>query len=354
MQDTSKFNVGDVVTLDMQNPKANDDFLDGKQPRDIWEEVIDKGVKASETLEIKEINDNKIFFEQPLITRINKSYGWKIRSIYTIKNVGIENLRFTGNFKETFAHHKNATHDSGFTAVNLNRTTHSWVQNVVFRNVSVAASVSGGIANTMMLNVIEGNRGHACFNITFGTRNLTALNIDITNKGQWHGPGASHLSVGNVIWRFNSPKSRGIDSHGLFPRFTLYDNVTTYGFGGWGGNFKNLPNHLEGLVLWNFVQTGDTVGEWHEGNFNFWDTDKPKSQPYTFFTAVNPILIGYEGSANGVVSEHMKHVNSFGKNVDLDSLYESQLQHRIGHTPSWIISALSKWQRLLATYSIEN
>ena len=346
VQHASQFKAGDVVTLDMQNTAANDDFMQGKQPRDIWQEVIDKGVRASETLEVDMIKGNKVYFKQALITRINADYGWKIRSIHTINNVGIENLRFSGNFQEKFSHHKNATHDSGYTAVQLNKTTHSWVQNIVFENVSVAATVSGGVANTMMLNVIEGNRGHSCFNITFGTRNLTALNIDKTNHGQWHGPGASHLSVGNVIWRFISPKSRGIDSHGLFPRFTLYDNVTTFGFGGWGGNYKNLPNHLEGLLFWNFVQTGDSVGEWNDGVFNFWDIDKPKSQPYTFFTAVNPTLVGYEGSATGYVDEHMEHVASFGKNVALDSLYESQLLYRSGNTPLWLIKSLEQWKRL--------
>ncbi|WP_158969902.1 DUF4955 domain-containing protein [Paraglaciecola sp. L3A3] len=354
VKDAGRFKAGDVVTLDMQNTAANDDFMFNKQPRDSWQEVIKNGVRASETLEIAEVKGDKIYFKQPLITRINADYKWKIRSIHTINNVGIENLRFSGNFKDKFAHHKNATHDSGYTAVQLNRTTHSWVQNVVFRDVSVAATISGGVANSMMLNVIEGNRGHSCFNITFGTRNLTALNIDKTNDGQWHGPGASHLSVGNVIWRFVSPKSRGIDSHGLFPRFSLYDNITSFGFGGWGGNYKNLPNHLEGLVFWNFKQTGNKVGEWHKDKFNFWDVDAPKEQAYTFFSAVNPVLIGYEGSAEGYLDEHTGHVASFGKRVALDSLYEAQLSERLGETPKWLGQRLSEWQELLIKHDVED
>jgi hypothetical protein len=330
----------------MQNTLANDDFLLGKKPRFNWDYVINKGVQVKETLELERVEGNRLYFKQPLITRIDTDYGWKVRSLNYITHVGIENLRFTGNFKEEFVHHKNAFHDSGFTAVTLTHTTHSWVRNIVFNNVSDAANISGGVANTIMLNAIEGNRGHASFGMKFGTRNLTALNLDVTDNGQWHGPGASHLAVGSVIWRFISPKSRGIDSHGAFPRYTLFDKVTSYGFGGWGGNFKNLPNHLEGLVFWNFKQTGEKVGEWHKDKFNFWDIHAPKEQPYTFFSATNPVLVGYEGSATGYQQNQVSHVSSFGENVPVDSLYEAQLKYRLGKEPVWINEALQEWEAL--------
>lgn len=341
-----RFKAGDLITIDMQNTAANDDFLLGKEPRFNWAYVRNKGVQVKETLELDRVEDNRLYFKQPLITRIKSDYGWKVRSVNFISNVGIENLRFSGNFQEEFVHHKNAYHDSGFSAVSLTNTTHSWVRNVVFSQVSNAASISGGVANSIILNVIEGNRGHASFGIQFGTRNITALNIDVTNNGQWHGPGASHLSVGSVIWRFISPKSRGIDSHGAFPRYTLFDKVTSNGFGGWGGNFKNLPNHLEGLVFWNFVQTGEKVGEWHKGKFNFWDVNAPKEQPYTFFSATNPTLVGYEGTATGYQQDQVELITSFGKNVPLDSLYEAQLKYRLGEQPVWMTEALQDWNDL--------
>ncbi|MGJ8678877.1 DUF4955 domain-containing protein [Paraglaciecola sp.] len=345
-----RFNAGDLITLQMQNTQANDDFLLGKKPRFNWQSILQKGVQVKETLELEKVVDDRLYFRQPLLTRIKSNYGWKVHSINYITGVGIENLRFTGNFNQNFVHHKNAYHDSGYTAISLMYTTHSWVRNLVFENVSDAANISGGVANNILLNVIEGNRGHASFGIKFGTRNLIGLNIDKTNHGQWHGPGASHLSVGNVIWRFISPESRGIDSHGGNPRFTLFDKVTSKGFGGWGGSYKNLPNHLEGLVFWNFKQTGDKVGEWHKDKFNFWDIQAPKEQNYTFYTAVNPMLIGYEGSATGYNPRQVEHVSSFGQNVALDSLYESQLTSRLGNTPIWMREALIEWKTLQKKY----
>ena len=347
-----KFSAGDMVTIFMQNTAANAEFLHGKTPRFNWKDVNTKGVEVSETLEVVKVEGKRLFFKKPLITNINASYGWTISAVSSITNVGIENLRFTGNFHEEFVHHKSAYHDGGFTAIRLSHTTHSWVRNVTFRDVSAATRVEGGVANSIMMNAIEGNRGHSSFAISFGTRNLIALNVDVTNKGQWHGPGVLKMSVGNVIWRFTSPQSRGIESHARFPRFTLFDNIISNGFGGWGGNVKRLPNHLEGMVFWNFKQTGDNVGNHHKAKFNFWDIDAPKNQPYTFLTAVNPILVGYEGSAKGYIEEHLGHVASFGKHVPLESLYEAQLAQRLGKRPEWLKTALVSWKQLLENHGI--
>ena len=347
-----KFKAGDVVTITMQNTAANAEFLQGKKTRSIWDEINTNGVQVSETLEVVKVEGKRVFFKQPLITNITASYGWTIRSMPSMTHVGIENLIFAGNFQEKFVHHKSAYYDSGFTAVNLVNARHSWVRNITFRNVSKAANISGGVANSMILNVIEGNRGHASFTTHAGTRNLIGLNVDVTNKGQFHGPGASHMSVGNVIWRFTSPMSRGIDSHAGFPRFTLFDNIISNGFSNKGGKYTNLPNHLEGMVFWNFKETGKKVGSGDKDKFNFWDVDKPEKQKYGFLTAVNPILIGYEGRAKGYLEDHVAHVASFGKHVPLESLYEAQLAQRLGKRPEWLETALASWELLLENSAI--
>lgn len=343
------FKVGDLVTIDMQQLEANSEYLQGKKPRRIWKQILTKGVRVAETLIITAIKDDKLYFEQPLLTNVNMDYAWTIRSYPSISSVGIENLAFTGNFLEEFVHHINATHDSGFSAITFSRTSHSWVRDVRFKNVSTGATITGGVANSLLLNVIEGNRGHFSFTVTFGTRNLVGMNLDISNKGQWHGPGASHLSVGNVFWRFISPTSRGYDSHALYPRYTLHDNIQTFGMNGWGGSFLNRPHHLEGLVLWNYTQTGPEVYK-----LDYWDIDKPDhiiSHSESFLTAVNPIIIGYQGPAKEYVKDSVGYMESFGKHVKQPaSLYEAQLAMRLGKTPKWLEVYLGKWQKLQKTY----
>lgn len=345
----ARFKAGDLVTIDMQQLEANSEYLHGKKPRRIWKQILTKGVRVAETLRVTEIKGDKLYFEQALITDLNMDYDWTIRSYPTVTSVGIENLAFTGNFTDDFVHHLDATHDSGFTAITLSRTSHSWVRNIRFKNVSAAATITGGVANSLMLNVIEGNRGHFSFTVTFGTRNLVGLNLDITDEGQWHGPGASHLSVGNVFWRFISPKSRGYDSHALYPRYTLHDNIQTFGMNGWGGSFLNRPHHLEGLVLWNYKQTGP-----EKYTLDYWDIDKPDhitAHSESFLTAVNPMIIGYQGPTKDYVKDSLGYLESFGEPVKHPvSLYEAQLAMRLGQLPTWVEKSLAQWQELQALY----
>lgn len=349
ISDPKRFKVGDLVTIDMQQLEANSEYLHGKKPRRIWKQILTKGVRVAETLLVTDIKEDKLYFEQPLLTDLNMDYDWTIRSYPTITSVGIENMKFSGNFLEEFIHHKNATHDSGFSAITLSRTNHSWVRNVRFKNVSTGVTITGGVANSLMLNVIEGNRGHFSFTVTFGTRNLVGLNLDITNNGQWHGPGASHLSVGNVFWRFISPRSRGYDSHALYPRYTLHDNIQTFGMNGWGGSFLNRPHHLEGLVLWNYKQTGP-----EKYTLNYWDIDKPDhltSHSESFLTAVNPMIIGYQGATTDYVKDSIGYLESFGEHVEYPiSLYEAQLEIRLSTLPAWVDEYLIKWEKLQKAY----
>ncbi len=348
--DSSIFNEGDMVTFEMENVEANSEYLKNKPSRTVWTRIKTQGVMVAENHQIKEIIGKRLYFEQPTLTNIKSRYGWKIGSVPSISHVGMENIQFIGNFTEPFVHHKNFIHDSGYTAVKLIRTNHSWIKNNKFVNVSSAVNIEGGLANSVLLNVIEGNSGHFSFGITFGTRNLIGLNIDNTLAGQWHGPGASHLSVGNVIWKFYSLSSRGIDSHAVFPRHTLFDSVTAHGFGGWGGNYTALPNHLEGLVIWNYKQTGDFISKNNPNSLDFWQLPKNDKDLYGFLTAVNPILVGYQGTASQVNQENLSVLDSHNIPANPPSLFEAHLHHRLGKTPQWITSMLNEWLMLKKNY----
>ncbi len=350
VSDTSELNAGDVITLEMENVEANKEFLQGKTPRDIWKRINTQGVMVSESHEILKVSGKRITLKKPLLTNINSQYGWAVGKTNMIKNVGIENLHFIGNFKEEFEHHKNAIHDSGYSAIKLSKTRHSWAKNLRFSDISGAVTITGGIANSILLNVIDGNRGHNTFNVTFGTRNLVGLNLDVTNKGQWHGPSVSHLSVGTVVWHFNSPTSRGLDTHSVYPRHTLFDQIESYGFGGWGGNYTTLPNHLGGLVVWNFTQTGEKVGEWFDGTLDFWKIPTQVENRYGFLTAVNPIIVGYKGNIEKVNENNVEYVDSLGELVQPPSLYEAQLEKRLGTRPTWIGQLLNEWETFKAYY----
>jgi hypothetical protein len=337
---------GDVVRIEMQSKAANASYLEGKSTRRIWSKVNTQGVKVLETQEVASVDGAVLQLKAPLTTAIDLRFPWTVRKVAVLRNVGFEGIRLEGSFKEPFVHHKNAYHDSGFCGVELDHTVHSWVLRNQFENVTQPAVIHAGAANTIMLNTIAGNRGHSSFAATFSTYSLIGLNIDITEEGQWHGVGASHQSTGSVFWRDVAPGSRGIDSHANFVRNTLFDAIESRGMWGQGGNYADLPNHLAGLVIWNFHQTGQlAAGE--SRTLDFWNLPDSDTKQYGPYTAVNPVLVGYVGPYSGANMADIGRVESMGRHVAPESLYEALLERRLGGLPAWLAFAKQEWAVLL-------
>lgn len=340
------FQPGDFVRIEMQSTAANASYLEGKPTRRIWSKINSQGVKVLETHEVASVEGAVLHLKSPLTTAIDLRFPWTARKVSLLRNVGFENIRVEGSFHEPFVHHKNAYHDSGFCGVELDHTAHSWVLRSQFENVTQPAVIHEGADNTIMLNTIAGNRGHLSFAATFSTYSLIGLNLDTTAEGQWHGVGASHQSTGSVFWRDVAPNSRGIDSHANFPRHTLFDAIESRGMWGQGGNYADLPNHLAGLVIWNFHQTGQlAAGE--SSTLDLWELPDSDSKQYGPYTAVNPVLVGYVGPYAQANIANMGLVESAGRHVAPESLYEAQLARRLGGLPAWVTSAKLEWAALL-------
>lgn len=339
----AKYQPGDFVRIAMTSPAANAFFLEGKATRQIWSKINGEGVTVQEMHEVDRVDGATLHLKTPLTTPVSLDYPWTAVKVPVLRNVGFEGIALEGNFTAPFEHHKDAYHDSGFRGVILNQTVHSWIRRSDFTNVSQPAMITGGAANSILLNTISGNGGHFSFSAEFSTNSLIGLNIDRTNNGQFHGPGASHRSTASVIWRTVGPTSAGIDSHANFTRNTLFDAVESRGFGRWGGSFVDLPNHLGGLVLWNFHQTGADVGEHFDGVLDFWKLPTSDAQPYGFYTAVNPIIVGYVGPIRDVNRANVRLVESLGRHVTPESLYEAMLVQRRGTLPPWVTAAKKEW-----------
>lgn len=347
LADASGLQQGHYLRFDLSSHAVLDDYLKGKPVRSVWSRIAEKGIELAEIVEVARVDGNRVYLRQPLLTELDAALPWQVKQVDLLEHVGFEKLAFEGGFLDDFVHHKDARHDGGFKAVSLHGTAHSWVREVRFSNVSSAASVNQGLANSILLNVIEGNRGHSVANAQFSTRTLLGLILDQTDKGQFHGANASHMAVGTVIWRFVAPRSRGIDMHAQYPRLTLVDRMRTNGFGGWGGNYTNLPNHLDGLVFWNpsHRELGDQASI--RGRLlDFWQLPEKDSDKYGYLTAVDPLVVGYEGPFETINAENA-HIVRFGRNVTPASLYETQLRQRLGQTPQWMHDALAQWQEML-------
>ena len=154
-------------------------------------------------------------------------------------------------------------------------------------------------------------------------------------EGQWHGCGVSKPSIGTVVWRSTWGANACFESHASQPRATLFDCCS----GGLvyyheGGDDKEAPNHLSDLTLWNLNVTGttDENNKDYSASFKWWDNaDK-------WWKIYPPIVVGTHGKPVSFSQEEgqLTYEESTGVKVSPESLYEAQLEKRLGFVPAWL------------------
>lgn len=350
LEETAEIRVGQTVMLFMQNPAANAYYLRGLEPRDIFTEIIEKGVSVAEKHTVKRIEGNSIVFEEPIHTDIVSEHGWAVHDYPTIEGWGVEDIHFSGNAPKSFIHHKDYIHDSGFQAVNMRQGRNSWIRRCRFTNLSHAFYASGCMASSFILNTVDGHQGHGNFNLNWGYGNLVGLSQDLSDKGSFHGCGISHEHVGGVVWRYESvgdtkqtPRCGGPDFHAQFPYCSLWDACVANLRNNGGAAFLQ-PNHLGDLTFWNFEQVGEKI---YHDYWNMPKTDEEKKDMYFGKTkVVYPNYIGFHGVLSTFNEKHLGILESYGAPVDPESLYEAQLELRLGSVPAWIQNAKNDWAKL--------
>ena len=316
------------------------------------------GIKVTEFHQIKSVGGNRVVFYEPIMHDIDTQYddclGWEIREYKYYENVGIEDLTFVGQAITPYYHHGDGApsnvdawrYDQEYRPIAMVRLVNSWVRNVDFESVSEALTISES-ANCSAYNIeIRGNRGHGAVRAAGSTRIFigkindqskdgTANKYGVIGQGQWHGCGVSKPSIGNVIWNSNWGSNACFESHATQPRATLFDNCS----GGLvryhaGGAEDEAPNHLSDLTIWNLNVTG-TIDEQKRDfstNFTWWNnTDK-------WWKIYPPIVVGTHGQAVTFSQEEnqLAYEESTGTRVTPESLYEAQLEKRLGAVPAWL------------------
>jgi hypothetical protein len=313
-----------------------------------------KGVNVMEFHQIKSIDGNVVTFYEPIMHEVDIAYndydgGWVIRDYKYFENVGVEDLSFVGKAITPYYHHGDNDpdapdawlYDSGYMPLQLSRVVNSWVRNVSFESVSEAVTF-GESANCSAYNIsITGNRGHSAVRAQGSSRvfigKVSDESFDTRGHGQWHGCGVSKPSMGTVVWNCNWGQDACFESHATQPRATLFDNCR----GGLvryhaGGADTEAPNHLSDLTLWNLEVTGtiDEKGINFASDFKWWDAGS------IWWKIYPPIVVGTHGQAVTFSQEEgqLTYEESTGVKVTPESLYEAQLQNRLGYVPAWLKS----------------
>lgn len=318
----------------------------------------DYGVKITEFHQIKSVGGNRVVFYEPMMHDVDVAYddclGWEIREYKYYENVGVEDMTFVGQAVTPYYHHGEGApsgiaawrYDQEYRPLTMLRLVNSWVRNVDFESVSEAVTI-GESANCSAYNIeIRGNRGHGSVRAAGSTRifigkirdisqDATANKYGVIGNGQWHGCGVSKPSIGNVIWNSTWGNNACFEAHATQPRATLLDQCS----GGMvryhaGGAADEAPNHLSDLVLWNLNVTGttDEKGQDFANNFTWWNNND------LWWKIYPPVVVGTHGATLSFLQTEgqLTYEESTGTMVTPQSLYEAQLERRLGVVPTWI------------------
>ncbi|OEK08803.1 hypothetical protein A8C32_00570 [Flavivirga aquatica] len=326
VKNASKIKKGDWVILKVLNNSIDivEQDIQPLTPDLAWKSIINEGVKVNEHHQVAHIDGNKISFVEPIHYNIQAKHNWSLTSFEHVNHVGFENITFEGNWLKKFVHHRSAQDDSGWSILSISKAVNSWIKDCTFKNVNNSASFSSSSACTALNITIKGNLGHSAIHASRSTGILMANINDIA--GMHHSIGVDGGATGTVIWRSKYASHTCFESHASQPRCTLFDNVEGGFFQGRaGGARQNLPNHGRYLVLWNFNETDIA-----EKDFRFIATGT------WYWRIVPPIIVGFHGAGTTFKKDEVQIIESLGKPVTPESLFEEQLKLRLDKLPKWI------------------
>lgn len=323
VQDASKLKVGQDVVIRHKTEEFTRLYFAPLDLKPQWSRLFgDKGgMQIYEIHTIAKITGNQVVFKNPihLDIKLVKSGSWDIESYHSISECGIEDLKFSSNWKnypEEFVHHKNDIHDYAYEAVGMEYVKDSWIRNCEFHDLNEGVFIRSGYRVTIENTHFRGKKGHASVHARTGYGVL--IKNCTFNGAQHHGAGTGYSAVGTVITNCSLGIDQNFDIHSGQPYATLYDHVEGGVFYNLGGPEPGYPHHGKELVLWNFNHRSAK-----DQHYDFWDSSRRRN-----YTIALPILVGFT-SDKAVTFAHTGINESQGKPVLPVSLFEAQLQWRL-------------------------
>lgn len=303
-------------------------------------QIVTEGVTVYDYHQIASIDGTRVTFVEPIMHPVESRWGWKIQKYNHYENVGVEDITFRGNARADFKHHRSWEDDGAYKPINLMRLTNSWMRRVRFTDVSECSSIVN-CANVSVYDVeITGKRGHASIRSQGSSRVFIGKVTDQTSgpavanaslmmdgAGQYHAVGISKPSMGAVLWRNSWGKDSNFESHATQPRASLFDCCRgAFLSSRQGGDSNQMPNHLDDLTIWNFNETVPEPSKY----ISWWNYTS------SYWKFLPPTIVGYAGQVQ-FDPETVKLDEGHGANVYPESLYEAQLQKRLGAVPAWLL-----------------
>jgi len=337
VKSTEGFSVGEWVVLKAATPKLDAELMAGLQPDPTWTRIIKDGSSISELHQVKEVQGDSLILKEPVLVNLGADFEAKIFPVTLIEQVGVEDMALQGGWRGAFVHHRSALDDEGWDGIQFKGVANGWVRRCSFLNVNTGVYLRDSVACSILENRFAGNKGHYDVairsNCTFNIMGLT----EETTAPQ-HGASTGNRSAGTVVWRWLMSKASTVDSHGNGPYATLIDRVDGGTMTRSGGPAPSFPNHLRWMVFWNFFYDSDD-----EQPINFWNYEKGKEAKF-----VKPLFVGLHGKPVKLKEDSVEANECPGAPVTPESLYEAQLELRIGKLPDWVGLARKEWEKVKA------
>jgi hypothetical protein len=321
--DASSLKPGRDVVIRHRSEEFTRLYFGSLELKPVWTRLFGEkgGMQIQEIHTIERIEGNRIKFKNPLHfdLQIVKSASFDLYSFHYIEECGIEDIRFSSNWKnypEEFIHHKNEIHDYSYEAVGMEYIKNSWVRNCVFSDWNEAIMMRAGYQVSVLNVDFIGKKGHTSVHARTGYGVL--IKNCRFNGAQHHGAGTGYSASGTVITQCSLGTDQNFDIHSGQPYATLFDNIDGGIFTNLGGPEPGHPHHGKHLVLWNFYHKSAK-----DQHYNFWDMSKRRN-----YTIAQPILVGFRSNTK-VDFENAGINESQGKAVEPVSLFEAQLALRL-------------------------
>lgn len=337
VESAAGFVPGQWIVLKAKTHKLDSELLAGLELHPTWTRILEDGAGMSEVHRIKEVRGNVLVLQEPLLVNLGEGFGVKVAAAAMIEQVGVEDLALQGGWRGAFAHHRSALDDEGWDGIQFKRVANGWIRRCAFLNLNTGIYLRNSACCSLLQNRFAGNMGHYDAAIRSDSSfNLMGLTQEQT--APQHSVSTGNRSAGTVVWRWQMTPASTVDSHGNGPYATLIDRVDGGTMTRSGGPAPSFPNHLRWMVFWNFSYDSND-----DQPVNLWNYVKGKEAKF-----VKPLFVGLHGKPLELKEDALEGNESPGAPVLPESLYEAQLELRLGQAPAWVGQAKTEWEKLRA------
>lgn len=322
--DATGLSVGQRIILRCDSVAYGNAYFAPQTIDPAWTRLLDpsRGFNMRELHTVAAISGNTVTLREPLhLPMIITADPINVRTYNMISNVGVEDILFKGNwdsYPEVFEHHKDDIHDYAWNALRFDNVENGWMRNCEFKDWNQCIYFDGCAAFTVESVHFTGKKGHTSIH----TRRSYGMLIKdcVDTAAHHHGCGIGYWGCGTVYLRHQMAADQRMDSHSGSPYATLFDSIQGGKFDGNGGPYESYPHHAKYFVAWNFTVNGGT------STYDFWPSSR---NGHTF---AMPIFAGLQGDSVTLAAGTYLENESPGVAVEPASLFEAQLQFRLGPT----------------------